>query len=411
MLQGRYNTLEQRLSRNAAQQMQGARELMIETGLYIHVPFCATKCGYCDFYSTVPTVGAFEPLVNALLEEIERAIAGRDIRIVTIFAGGGTPTLLPPELLARLFGALGKIAAHHRPIEFTVEANPASLDETKAAILKENGVTRISMGAQSFHPNELHTLERIHNPDDIPVSAAIIREAGFAHFNLDLIFGIPGQTAASWTESLRRAIKEKPDHLAFYGLTFEPDTPLWHQRATGAIKSVDEELETELYLLALHELQAAGYEQYEISNYAKPDGKCEHNLRYWRNQPVIGVGPSAAGYFEGQRWKNVPDTAEYVRRTRAGLDLAIDRETLSPLERAGETAMLQLRLIEGIQCDAFRRDTGFDPQQLFSEIIDRHSAAGLLTADSRRIALTGNGRLVADSIMADFLAPVMAGST
>jgi oxygen-independent coproporphyrinogen-3 oxidase len=384
---------------------------MTEIGLYIHVPFCATKCGYCDFYSAVPTAGAFEPLVDALLTEIHQTVDRRDARIVTIFAGGGTPTLLPAPSLHRLFAELGKLVAQHRPIEFTVEANPASMDEQKAAILKENGVTRISMGAQSFHPNELHTLERIHSPQDIAQSSAIIYRAGFAHFNLDLIFGIPGQTPESLGESLQQAIELGPDHLSCYGLTFEPGTPLYNQRETGANQPMDEDLETELYTLAMDRLTAAGFEQYEISNYAKPGGRCEHNLRYWRNQPVISVGPSAASYFEGRRWKNVPDTAEYVRRMRSGLDPTLECEMLSPYERAGETAMLQLRLIEGIGCAEFERLTGFDPHRLFQETIARHAEAGLLSADAHRIALTRTGRLVADAIMADFLAPSMVSTS
>ncbi len=381
---------------------------MTDIGLYIHVPFCATKCGYCDFYSTVPAAGAFEPLVDALLLELRRAVGERDVHIVTIFAGGGTPSLLPAASLRRLFDALGRIVREHEPIEFTVEVNPASLSDAKAAILRDSGVTRISMGAQSFHPHELRSLDRIHNPADIVTSAAIVHRAGFAHFNLDLIFGIPGQTPASFGESIRRAIDLGPDHLAGYGLTYEPNTPLRQKRDVGLIQPVEEEFDAQLYLQAIDGLEAAGFHQYEISNFARPGAQCQHNLRYWRNEPGIGIGPSAASYYGGRRWRNVPDTVEYVRRMASGADVAIDEEMLDPLRRAGETAMLQLRLTDGIRCRAFQRMTGFDPHRLFEEEIAGHTAVGLLTADADRITLTRSGRLVADAVIADFLAPVPA---
>ncbi len=383
---------------------------MTDIGLYIHVPFCATKCGYCDFYSHVPAPGAFEPLVDALLAELAQQVLARDVRVVTLFAGGGTPTLLPPASLRRLFAALRPVVQRHHPIEFTVEANPASLTDAKAAILREAGVTRISMGAQSFHPHELRALDRIHCPADIPRSAEIIHRAGFEHFNLDLIFGIPGQSRASLLESIRRAVDLGPDHLAGYGLTYEPDTPLRARRDAGLIRSANEDLEADFYELIMDRLGQLGFEQYEISNFARPGARCEHNLRYWRNKPVLGIGPSAAGYFQGRRRRNVPDTAEYVRRMRAGVDPSVECEELDPLQRAGETAMLALRLIEGISIQAFREQTGLDPLQLFAEPVHRHASAGLLLADDRHIALTRAGRLVADDIIADFLLPGPPGA-
>ena len=378
---------------------------MTEVGLYLHIPFCATKCGYCDFYSAVPTPGAFAPLVDALLVELQNQVLARDVRIVTIFAGGGTPTLLPDAQLARLFTELARLVERDRPIEFTVEANPASLSESKAQILREAGVNRISMGAQSFHAAELRVLERIHSPSDIPASAEIVHRAGFPHFNLDLIFGIPGQTRATLAESIRRAVELGPDHLACYGLTYEPDTPLRERLEQGLIEPMEEGVEAELYTEIVEHLRARGFEQYEISNFARPGARSEHNLRYWHNQPVLGIGPSAASYFEGRRWKNIADTAEYVCRIRAGASPVVESEQLTPLEAAGETAMLNLRLVEGIRCEAFRRQTGFDPYALFGPVIERYTAVGLLEADAEHIALTPAGRLVGDAIISEFLLP------
>ncbi len=377
----------------------------MDIGLYIHVPFCATKCGYCDFYSTVPRPGAFGPLVDALLSELRDGLGSLDARVETIFAGGGTPTLLPLPELKRLFEELGKIARDHRVMEFTVEANPASLTDAKARILRDCGVNRISMGAQSFHANELRALDRIHSPADIPVSAEIVRRTGFPHFNLDLIFGIPGQSRASWLESIRRAIELGPDHLACYGLTYEPDTPLRSKLDVGLIQPADEESEADLYLVTMDQLAAAGFEQYEISNYARPGARCRHNVRYWLNLPGLGVGPSAASYIAGRRWRNAPDTAEYVRRIRSGLSPRIDEEELSPLARAGETAMLMLRLVQGIDCRFFADVTGFDAYVLFADPICRYSAEGLLAVSENYIRLTRRGRLLGDTIIADFLRP------
>lgn len=376
---------------------------MTDVGLYVHIPFCQSRCGYCDFYTNVPQAGETEAFVDALLKELPSAIEARPVSVRTIFIGGGTPTVLPVELFSSLFETLGKIAERHQPIEFSVEANPASLNGVKARILRDNGVDRISMGAQSFHDDELKVLDRIHGVGDIAPSVEIIRQAGFDHLNLDLIFGIPGQTPASWFESLQRAVSLGVDHLSCYGLTYEPETPMGARRQAGEVVAVSEAAEREMYLHTIDYLAGEGIEQYEISNFARPGARCEHNLRYWRNEPVVGVGPSAASYIGGVRWRNVPDTAEYTRRIQAGESTVVDEERLSPLERAGETAMLALRTAEGIESSRFEGTTGFDAMQLFDEVVARHVEGGLIDADSERIALTREGMLVADSVLSDFL--------
>lgn len=418
----------------------------MDIGLYVHVPFCATKCGYCDFYSHVPEPGAFappavapdtaatasdtsatasgraatvrerktspfDPFVDALLAELDLRLSRADLRVRTIFVGGGTPSLLPLRALERLFGRLGGIALTHGAAEVTVEVNPASLTDAKARLLRDHGVTRISMGAQSFFAHELRMLDRLHGPDDIPRGAEIVHRTGFPHFNLDLIFGIPGQDRASWAASLRRAVALGPDHLACYGLTYEPDTPLRAGLDAGLIRPADEEDEAGLYEYLLDWLPAQGFAQYEISNFARPGGPCQHNLRYWRNEPVVSVGPSAAGYLDGERWRNVPDTAEYVRRMQARQDPVIERERLDPPARAGEVAMLGLRLVEGLERRRFRQVTGFDVDDLYGEVIARHVADGLLRADGDRVALTRRGMLVADAVIADFVSPERPAAT
>lgn len=378
---------------------------MNDVGLYVHVPFCPSKCGYCDFYSRVPAEGQIEPLVDAMLAELDAAVDGRGVRVATIFVGGGTPTFLPPRPLARLFERLGRYARQNEVCEFSVETNPGCLDDDKAAILRAAGVNRISMGAQSFHESELRALDRIHHPDQIRRSAELVHRVGFEHFNLDLIFGIPGQGLSSWSDSLRQAVDLGPDHLACYGLTYEPGTPLDGRARAGMVARMADDLEAKLYTFAIEYLNFVGLTQYEISNFARPGGQCRHNLRYWHNQPGLGIGPAAASYFEGSRWRNVPDTEEYIVRIRSGQSPAVEAETLDPLQRAGETAMLMLRLVEGLRCGRFQELTGLDPHTLFGETITRHQASGLLVADADSIALTPAGRLVADSVIADFVNP------
>jgi len=379
---------------------------MTHVGLYVHIPFCPSKCGYCDFYSVVPEYDEIDPFIDALLMELQSSLQSANAQIETIFVGGGTPAFLPIGPLERLLAELGRCASEHGVREFTVEANPGSIDATKLACLRDHGVNRISMGAQSFHETELRVLGRIHKPAEIAGSAELIRKAGFEHFNIDLIFGIPGQTPSSWSDSIRQAVALGPDHLACYGLTFEPGTPL-HERCLihGQIVRVGEELETELYLIAIRQLSALGFEQYEISNFARPNGQCQHNLRYWHNQPGLGIGPAGASYLEGKRWRNVADIAEYVRRIQTGKSPIDESEILSPAQRAGESAMLALRLTEGINPEKFQQAAGFDPHELFADAIARHKAADLLTATPNRIALTPQGRLVADTVIADFLMP------
>jgi len=389
-------------------------------GLYLHVPFCTTKCGYCDFYS-IPAEGRDAGgLVSRLLDELARRMADPPAPITTIFVGGGTPTVLPHAELARLLEPLARIAGvreagatrkgkagaiHPGAVrEFTVEANPGTLDDEKAGLLVAAGVDRLSLGAQSFDPAELTVLERLHSPDDIAPAVRIARRAGIRRLNLDLIFGVPGQTLAGWLESLDRAIELDPDHLALYGLTYEPGTTLTRRRDAGRVQPCDDGLEAEMYLAAFDVTAAAGFEQYEISNFARPNQRCLHNLIYWHNEPYVGVGPSAAGYVGGLRYRNVPDLHRYQQMIDQLGHAVIERERIEGRQLAAETAMLQLRLIDGIDRAEFEQRTGFDPHQVFARSIARYELRGLLSVSPARMALTRNGLLVADAIIADFMA-------
>lgn len=379
---------------------------MNHCGLYIHTPFCETKCGYCDFYSVALKDRPTAPLVRALETELRRRVVGTPMRISTVFVGGGTPTLLPPGDLNALFGLLAELLDGHPVTEFTVEANPATVDAQKLRILTAAGVDRISMGAQSWHEAELATLERLHSPADIAPGVELIRRHGVKRLNLDLIFGIPGQTMESWSQSLDRTMALGVDHISCYGLTYEPATKLTAQLKAGSITPCDEEIEAAMYLNAIDALQAAGYEQYEISNFAQPGQECRHNLIYWRNEPYIGVGPSAAGYIGGRRYKNIADVGGYVRGMRDEGHAEAESEHIIGPALAGETIMMQLRLNEGVDLDALRRRTGIDPLDTMHMSLERHRAAGLVTIDGARLKLTRTGRLVSDAIIADFFAEI-----
>ncbi len=421
------------------------------TSLYAHVPFCQTICGYCDFFSVLTDRKAFGPLVDALLTELEtcRPVATEPMQ--TIFVGGGTPTTLPPAELRRLLTALrafpsidnsgagvpartpdnsgagvpartpedsgagvpartpedsgAGVPARFRPasLEFTVEANPATVSPETADVLVSSGVNRVSIGAQSFDPSELRVLDRIHAPPQVAQTVDICRRAGLDNLNLDLIFAIPGQTLESWVANLRCALDLGPDHLSCYALTYERGTPLFDRLAEGKITRTDTDLEAEMYEATIEELARAGLAQYEISNFAKPGRECRHNLVYWRNLPYFGIGPSASGFVDEIRYKNIPDVAEYARTIAAQRLPRVQSERLTLDARARETAMLALRLNEGLRIAEFRARFGTDPLALFADAIAKHTAAGTLEATAESLRLTRHGRLLADAVCADFL--------
>ncbi|KAA0221143.1 MAG: radical SAM family heme chaperone HemW [Planctomycetota bacterium] len=373
-------------------------------GLYVHIPFCHTKCGYCDFYSVPLGDRATAPLVQAVTRELKARVAACLLPIRTIFVGGGTPTVLDATQLRTLLAPLAEVAREHRVIEFTVEANPATVDDEKADLLVSHGVTRVSMGAQSFDPRELAALERLHSPEDIPPSVRTLRRAGVAQVNLDLIFGIPGQTLESWSASLSRAVALEPDHVACYGLTYEPGTRLTAQLQHGGVAPCDEELEAALFERTVTELSRSGYEQYEISNYARPGCRCEHNLMYWRNEPYLGVGPSAAGCIGGRRYKNVADIGQYVRRIEESGSAEQETETLTADMLAIEFVMMQLRLTEGLSLGDFRNRIGVDLRTWFAGALEKVREHGWVEMDEERIALTRAGRMIANHVMAELAA-------
>lgn len=369
-------------------------------GLYLHIPFCQTKCGYCDFFS-VAGVRDTGPLVERMICELENRMAQCSYDIRTVFCGGGTPTLLPVDQLRALLRAIGQYVTVGALSEFTVEANPATVDDEKAEALIEMGVNRVSLGAQSFIPAELATLERIHNPDDIPRSVALLRNHGMEQINVDLIFGIPGQSIETWADSLRRALELNLDHIACYNLTYEPGTRLTAMRDRGRITRSPEPLEVDLYEYTIETLAAAGFEHYEISNFARPGCRSQHNINYWRNGPYVSVGPSAAGLIGNRRYKNIADVAGYIRMIDEVGHAEAEVETVEGETLAHELIMMQLRLIEGLSITDFHQRTGADPIVLFDGVLDQLVAEGLVAVGNTHIAMTHKGRLVGDWVIGE----------
>ena len=375
--------------------------------LYVHVPFCFHKCHYCDFYSiTKQTPDRMDRFVDLLLLEAEMWSRNRPsdaIKPRTVFFGGGTPSLLPIDSMNRLLAGLRARFDLSDVIEWTIEINPATANEDYCRMLRTNGVNRLSFGAQSFRRDELAALERHHDPDDVPRSIELARNAGFKRLNIDLIYAVPGQDLAAWSYSLEKAIELRLSHLSCYGLTYESNTPMGVKKRLGSISAIDEGAELAMLHHTRRRLADVAIPAYEISNYAAVGEECQHNVLYWTGGNYLSLGPSAASHLNGWRWRNRPHLGEWERAISAQMLPVIDVEHLAPLARAGELAMLMLRLSEGIHLNTFSQRTGLSPLDLFAEAIDRMSRIGLIRVDSDTIRLTEAGIDVADSVAAEFL--------
>src|SRR3954447_4061398 len=302
-------------------------------GLYVHIPFCFHKCHYCDFYSiTRQTPERMVKFVDLVLREADLWLTGEGptVRPRTVFFGGGTPTLLPLDQMRRLIAGLRDRFDFSDLQEWTTEANPATVDEAYCQMLRESGIDRISFGAQSFDRSELASLERYHDPDDVPRSLEFARRAGFERLNIDLIYALPEQSLESWSRSLGSAIALGLSHLSCYGLTYESNTPIAVKKRLGLLTAAVESLELQMLHHTRARLGDAGLPAYEISNYARPGQECRHNLLYWTGGNYVGLGPSAASHVEGTRFRNRPHLGEWERAIESGPMPAIDVESLSP---------------------------------------------------------------------------------
>ncbi|MGH7180044.1 MAG: radical SAM family heme chaperone HemW [Tepidisphaeraceae bacterium] len=377
------------------------------TGLYVHIPFCFHKCHYCDFYSiTHQTESRMARFVELLLSEARMwgsESAGPTLRPRTVFLGGGTPTLLPLPEMHRLLQGLRAEFDFSALREWTVEANPATVSLEYLRMMRACGVDRISFGAQSFDRSELKTLERHHEPADVPEAIRLAAEAGFKRINLDLIFGIPGQSMDSWACSLNRAMSLGLDHLSCYNLTYEPNTPLAVKRRMNLLTPLGEDLELEMFRHTRRTLGDAGILPYEISNFARRGQECLHNLLYWSGGSYIGLGPAAASHIAGTRFRNRPHLGEWETGVCAGALPVVDVETPTPRQRAFEMIMLALRLSGGLNFSEYAGQTGSDARRMFAPQIDHFARLGLLNVDDQRMSLSDRGVELSDAIVSAFL--------
>ena len=369
---------------------------------YIHIPFCAHKCGYCDFASLAGADHLADRYLSALECELAGAL-GQPQEVDTIFVGGGTPTRLTAAQLERLTRMIRRWLVLAPGGEWTVEANPGTLDPAKADVLARAGVDRVSLGAQSFRPESLRVLERQHGRAEVEQALEIVRPR-FQRWSLDLIFGVPGSTLDDWRSDLEIAIGFGPAHLSCYGLVFEKGTALWRQWHSGVVRPDAEDLERSMHETTIERLAAAGLAMYEISNFAQPGHESRHNLVYWANEAYFGFGVGAARYLRGVRSVNTRDLPAYLRRIEAGEPATGPTEELSAEERARETAILMLRrTVLGIDRHDFQHRTGFDLDSLAGPVIERFRAEGYLEDDGQRLRLSPEGVFVADRVLCEFL--------
>jgi oxygen-independent coproporphyrinogen III oxidase len=380
--------------------------------LYVHIPFCAVRCHYCDFNTYARLERLYEPFTTALVHEIRQAGAARGRPAVrTLFIGGGTPTVLPLPLLSQVIQACREAFDVSPDAEITSEANPGTADADTFERLRGLGINRLSMGVQSFNDAELQWLGRIHGADEAERAFEAARSVGFDNINLDFMFGLPGQTSTSWEMTLSRALRLAPEHLSLYSLTVETGTPLALQVDRGLAQAPDDDVAAELYALANGLLTGAGYMQYEISNYARPDHECRHNLVYWHHEPYIGFGPGAHSFDwlaptgdAGRRWWNVRPVPEYVQRLESGRTPERAGEKIDRRAAMGELMMLGLRLVgEGVSDARFRTRFGIPLADVFEKEIERLVTRGLLEATSTGLCLTAQGRLLGNQVFAEFL--------
>jgi oxygen-independent coproporphyrinogen-3 oxidase len=354
--------------------------------LYIHIPFCLQICPYCSFYKDMAGPGKADPLVEAIIREA--VLFGRGAAPRTVFIGGGTPTALSVTQLQRLFDGLCAHLDLSAVEEFTIEMNPATVTERKAALLRAAGVNRVSMGVQSWDAGLLRLLGRVHDSAQVVASFGVLRRAGFANINLDLIYGIPGQALSQWEDSLARTVELDPEHISAYCLTYEEDTEFFARMTSGEFRE-DADSDAEFFETGVRLLSAAGYGQYEISNHARPGRACLHNIAYWEGADYLGLGPSAWSTVGDRRWQNVPDTAAYVRAVQVGVRPLGSEEILSASTREAEKIAFGLRM-----------NAGIDPARLASALplVAGLREEGLLEDHGPRVRLTPRGRLLADEV-------------
>jgi oxygen-independent coproporphyrinogen-3 oxidase len=385
--------------------------MLTTVGIYVHIPFCRSRCGYCDFNTYAGFQGLMPSYVRALVMDIhhwqDAGFAGR-----TLYIGGGTPSLLPVESVGAILTAVREVFALSEQGEITVEANPGTVCEEYLRELRALGVNRLSVGAQSFDEEDLAVLDREHHPDDVEQAIAAAHRAGFENINLDLMYGVPGQTLESWRRTLGHALALHPTHLSLYALTIEEGTPLARRVAMGHVAAPDDDLTAEQYELAEEVLELAGFAHYEISNWAQrtpqdreiPALAARHNLIYWQNQPYVGFGAGAHSFLGGLRMRVVSWPPAYIHAIEGGYSPIVSQESIDRQMAMAETLFLGLRLVErGVLYEEFAERFGLSLQEAYGPIVDDLVQRGLLEVLPDRVRLTRRGRFVSNEVFVRFL--------
>jgi oxygen-independent coproporphyrinogen-3 oxidase len=378
---------------------------MNSLGLYIHIPYCLHKCGYCDFNSHKINPEEMGSYVAALLREMKHYSKGlaKDKQIATIFLGGGTPTTLDIHLLEEILQTIRHRFDVSDDCEITFEANPATVSLEPLQKMRTAGYNRISIGVQSFHEPELKLLDRIHSEEEIHMTVDRAREAGFDNLSLDLMFALPGQTMTSWENNLQQALNKNPEHLSTYNLTIEPETAFHTLQAKGKLTLPPDDNQLEFYKKSIQTLTEAGYQHYEISNFCKPGMECQHNLIYWNNGDTLGLGAGASSFLGGTRFKNCNLPARYIREIEATSTAVEFREQLEQNKAMGEALMLGLRLRDGMNIEPFEERFQTSFHKTYDQVISSLTKKNLITLNDNRIALSAEGLFLADSVILEFM--------
>lgn len=366
----------------------------MDKSLYVHIPFCVQKCLYCDFNSYT-NIELQNEYIDALIKEIGLI---REKNFKTIFIGGGTPTILSVSNFKRLLESLLK----YKPQEFTVEANPGTLNMDKLGLMKQYGVNRLSIGLQAWQNRLLKKLGRIHTIDDFLESYNNARKCGYNNINIDIMFGLPGQNMVDWKETLENVLKLKPEHISSYSLIIEEGTPFYNMYDKGIISTPGEEIERDMYHYAINRFKDEGFDHYEISNFALKGYECSHNLTYWRDEEYIGAGAGAHSYMENKRYFNYSDIKDYIKAVNEGSGIE-DENILSRDEEMSEFIFLGLRLMDGIDKSRFYQRFGIDIKEVFSKEIAESVEEGLLIDEGNVIRLTPTGIDLSNQVFVKFI--------
>lgn len=376
--------------------------------LYIHIPFCVSKCAYCDFVSHRIGASELNEGIKAYIEALKTEISSHsdllaESLIETVYFGGGTPSAIDSKHIRDILNTLNSHTKLADNVEITVEVNPGTLDEMKMNDYLACGVNRISMGLQTSNDKLLESIGRIHSTNDFLTSYQALKDAGFLNISLDLMFGLPGQKLQDIERAIKLVSSLAPMHVSAYGLKVEEGTPLYYAYESGKVELPDEDTERDMYHLIVHSLKEIGLEQYELSNFAVPGFESKHNLTYWKNRPYLGLGVSSHSKINHERFSNSSELVKYVEALKSGKSAVVERDYIAPNEDLFETIILGLRLNEGIDMDEIGKRYGVDFRSLYSAVIDKCTRTSLIEINGSIMRLTELGRDLANQVFLDFM--------